>query len=93
MFPALGLQKLVKKTQLSLTNLNCSNTGSPLNHTDITFIADSFPLLEDFDISFPKVRISSDDYDSCNNALKVLTQKLSKLRRVNLSGNLYVNDS
>jgi len=33
------------------------------------------------------------DYDSCSNALKVLAQKLSKLRKVNLYGNLYVNDS
>ena len=32
-------------------------------------------------------------YEDYNNALKVLIQKLSKLRKVNLGGNSYIDDS
>jgi len=94
-FPELGLRTILKRTTISstLTSLICSNIGS-LHHTDISFMSDSFPFLQQLDISFPKT-ITGNDYDSeaYNNALKVLTQKLSKLHKVNLSGNLYVNDS
>ena len=93
-FPALGLQTILKKNKSILTSLICSHVGN-LKYDDMTFIADSFPFLQDLDISFPKERRIGNYYnDSYNNALKVLlTQKLSKLCKVNLSGNIYVNDS
>ncbi|RHN68621.1 putative leucine-rich repeat domain, L domain-containing protein [Medicago truncatula] len=59
----------------------------------MTFIADSFPLLEELDISFPKGISGDDYYYNYNNALKVFLTRLSELRKVNLSGNSYVNDS
>lgn len=89
-FPTLGLQTILKNTKSTLTSLTCSNIGS-LYHTDISFIADSFPFLQQLDISYPK--IITNDSDNYNNALKLLTQKLSKLRKVNLSGHFYINDS
>jgi F-box/leucine-rich repeat protein 2/20 len=49
------------------------------------------------DISFPGGEIENDDYDSLkedyNNALILLAQKLSNLLNINLSGNIYINDS
>ena len=95
-FPTLGLQTILKNTTISstLTSLTCSNIGS-LHHTHISFIADSFPFLQQLDISFPKIIIieDADTNDHYNNALKLLTQNLSKLRKVNLSGHFYINDS
>ena len=92
-FPTLGFHTILNNTTISstLTSLTCSNIGS-LHHTHISFIADSFPFLQQLDISFPKI-IIPDDNDHYNNALKLLTQKLSKLRKVNLSGHFYLNDS
>ena len=92
-FPASGLRNFVEKTKLPLTSLICSNIGSPLNQTDLLFIADSFPFLQQLDISFPKGITSGGDNDGCNKALQVLTQKLPKLLKVNLSGNFYINNS
>ncbi|XP_024634750.1 F-box/LRR-repeat protein 4 [Medicago truncatula] len=85
-FPVLGLQTILKNTTISstLTSLTCSNIIS-LKSIDITFIADSFPFLQDLNISFP---LGLSGYEDYNNALKVLTQKLSKLCKVNLSGNI-----
>jgi len=93
-FPTLGLQTILRNTKSTLTSLTCSNIGS-LYHTDMSFIADSFPFLQQLDISFPKIIIieDADTNDHYNNALKLLTQNLSKLRKVNLSGHFYVNDS
>ncbi|MCI08129.1 F-box/LRR-repeat protein, partial [Trifolium medium] len=59
----------------------------------------SFPFLQHLDLSFPGGRGGiSDDRDSSKrddytNALNLLAQKLSKLCSINLSGNVYVNDS
>ncbi|KAK2395667.1 F-box/LRR-repeat protein [Trifolium repens] len=91
-FPTSGLQTIVKRTKLTLTSLICSNLGS-LNHTDILFMADSFPSLQQLNINFPKCITAFGSSDDYNNALQVLTQRLPKLRKVNLSGNLYINDS
>ncbi|KEH34391.1 F-box/LRR protein, putative [Medicago truncatula] len=91
-FPVLGLQTLLKKTttKSTLTSLTCSNMAS-LCHTHISLIADSFPFLQQLDISFPKT--ISGNAHAYYNALQLLTQKLSKLRNVNLSGHSYFNDS
>jgi len=95
-FPVLGLQTILLRkttTKSTLTSLTCSNMAS-LHHTDISFIADSFPFLQQLDISFPKtIPGNGENSDTYNNALQLLTQKLSKLRKVNLSGNSYINDS
>ena len=87
-FPALGLKTILNNT---LTSLTCSNIAS-LKFTDITFIADSFLFLQHLDISFPR-GLSDDQADHYNNAFNLLTHKLSKLRKVNLSGHFYINDS
>jgi len=94
-FPTLGLLTILKKTAISstLTSLTCSNIVF-LYHTDISFISHSFPFLQQLDISFPKTITGNGyDTDTYNNALKALTQKLSKLCKVNLSGNFYIDDS
>ncbi|CAJ2638826.1 unnamed protein product [Trifolium pratense] len=96
-FPTLGLQFILNNNPtFRLTSLICSNIAS-LKFTDITFIADSFPFLQHLDLSFPGGQIDHDDYDrqkeDYSNALNLLAQKLSNLLKVNLSGNVRVNDS
>jgi len=91
-FPEFGLRALLKNNKSTLTSLICSNVGY-LKCYDMTFIVDSFSFLEELDISFPKGLSGDDYYYNYNNALKVLLTRLSKLRKVNLSGNSYVNDS
>jgi F-box/leucine-rich repeat protein 2/20 len=59
-------------------------------------IADSFPFLQHLDISFPGggERIShQNQVKDYNNAINLLSQKLSKLCSVDFSGNFYINDS
>jgi F-box/leucine-rich repeat protein 2/20 len=96
-FPKLGLQSIIlKNPKFRLTSLICSKIAS-LKFTDITFIAHSFPFLQHLDISFAGGEIEHDDYDGMkvdyNNALNLVVQKLSNLLKVNLSGNVYINDS
>ncbi|GAU31239.1 hypothetical protein TSUD_149250 [Trifolium subterraneum] len=96
--PASGLRSILKNNNTSsrLTSLICSNVGC-LKFTDITFIADSFPFLQHLDISFPGggggLSHLSHQVKDYNNALNLLSQKLSKLRTVDFSGNFYINDS
>ncbi|GAU28253.1 hypothetical protein TSUD_118600 [Trifolium subterraneum] len=65
-----------------------------LKFTDITFIADSFPFLQHLDLSFPGERtVFEEEEEDYNNALNLLVEKVKLLRSVNLSGNIYINDS
>ncbi|XP_045788789.1 F-box/LRR-repeat protein 3-like [Trifolium pratense] len=96
-FPKLGLQSIILNNNnnnptFRLTSLICSNIAS-LKFTDITFIAHSFPFLQHLDISFDGGGDDDCIKEDYNNALKLVARKLSNLLKVNLSGNVYVNDS
>ncbi|GAU35698.1 hypothetical protein TSUD_258730 [Trifolium subterraneum] len=71
----------------TLTSLICSNIIS-IRKSDFFLIADCFPFLEELDLSFP-------GYSSfnVNSEIDVISLALPKLRKVNFSGNNYINDS
>ncbi|MCI21906.1 F-box/LRR-repeat protein, partial [Trifolium medium] len=87
-FPAYGLrafsQKITTLTSLTFFNLD------PFNSTDIFFIADSFPFLEELGLSYviPCLRYCT----SIPSIVEPLSLVLFKLRKVNLSGHDYIND-
>ncbi|GAU36461.1 hypothetical protein TSUD_166270 [Trifolium subterraneum] len=54
-------------------------------------IADCFPLLEELDLSNPIIE-SEENYESLVNGVKALSSKLFKLRKVNLTSHIYIND-
>ncbi|KAK7255362.1 hypothetical protein RIF29_28771 [Crotalaria pallida] len=99
--PADGLRALGKKMN-TLKSLTCSNMGS-LTNADLLLIADCFPLLEELDISFPTDldKIFIIDCKNLDNitgpvsdfGIKALSLALPKLRKVNLSGNYFINNS
>ncbi|PNX93304.1 F-box/LRR-repeat protein [Trifolium pratense] len=74
----------------SLTSLTCSYSKS-FNGTVMVLIADCFPLLEELDLSNPKIE-SEEKYESLLNGVKALSSKLYKIRKVNLSRHKYIND-
>ncbi|KAK7349115.1 hypothetical protein VNO77_06218 [Canavalia gladiata] len=92
--PSNGFRALAKKIK-SLNSLTCSHMGS-LRNADIILIGECFPLLEELDLSFPK----DADYNNSNSfngplsdcGVKAMSLALPKLRRVNLSGNFFLND-
>ncbi|XP_045830684.1 F-box/LRR-repeat protein 3-like [Trifolium pratense] len=83
--PANGLQVFSQKIT-TLTSLICSNIGH-IKKSDLYLIAEGFPLLEELDLSLPKDIDFYDDFD-----INAITLALPKLRKVNLSGNYYIND-
>ncbi|KAK2432399.1 F-box/LRR-repeat protein [Trifolium repens] len=80
--PANGLRAFAKKIT-SLTSLTCSNIHK-IRTYDLVLISDCFPLLEELDLSNPR-KVSFEQ----NSKFFVLP----KLRKVNLSGHYYINDS
>jgi len=84
--PTKGLQGFSQKIT-TLTSLTCSNIAH-LHTNDFFLIADCFPLLEELDLSFPIYIDSYDDFE-----INALSLALPKLRKVNLSGSYYINDS
>ncbi|CAJ2656353.1 F-box/LRR-repeat protein 3-like [Trifolium pratense] len=86
--PSNGLQIFSQKIT-TLTSLICSNIGF-FYISDLYLIANSFPLLEELDLSLPKIEvIKSYDYFDINS----ITLALPKLRKVNLSGCYYITNS
>lgn len=71
----------------TLTSLFCSNIGY-IGKTDLFLIVDCFPLLEELDLSVPGFIDFYEDFE-----IRDLTLGLPKLRKVNLSGVYYLNDS
>jgi F-box/leucine-rich repeat protein 2/20 len=71
----------------TLTSLICSKLVC-IRQSDLFFIADCFPFLEELDLSFPRHAWFDDDFE-----INSITLALSKLRKVNLSGNRYINNS
>ncbi|PNX71988.1 F-box/LRR-repeat protein, partial [Trifolium pratense] len=88
--PAIGLRAFSKKIT-TLTSLICSNIESVYS-TDLFLIAECFPFLEKLDLSNPKVFVNQ-NHISFLHGLDVLSSSLLKLRKINLSGHCYVNDS
>ncbi|CAK8567031.1 unnamed protein product [Lathyrus sativus] len=84
--PIHGLRVFSQKIT-TLTSLVCSNIVY-IYKTDLFFIVDCFPLLEELDLSFPQLIDFYDDFK-----ISDLTLALPKLRKVNLSGIYYLNDS
>ncbi|CAJ2656356.1 F-box/LRR-repeat protein [Trifolium pratense] len=80
--PANGLREFSKKIT-SLTSLTCSHIGKIRSH-DLVLISDCFPLLQELDLSNPR-KVPSE----LNSKFFVLP----KLRKINLSGHYYMNDS
>ncbi|XP_061340093.1 F-box/LRR-repeat protein 4-like [Gastrolobium bilobum] len=89
--PSNGLRSLAKKMK-TLNSLSCSNMGS-LKNADLLLIADFFPFLEELDLSFPKDCNSNNFTDPVSDfGVKALSLALPKLRKVNLSGNYFINN-
>ncbi|CAK8574586.1 unnamed protein product [Lathyrus sativus] len=82
--PANGLRVLGRKIK-TLTSLICSHVAS-IFKSDLIIIADSFPFLEELDLSFHQI------IDIVGFGINSLSLALPKLRRVNLSGSSYINE-
>jgi len=72
----------------TLTSLTCSCIKS-INGTDLSLIANYFPLLEELDLSYPK---KLENYESFLNGVEAISSTLFKLRKVNLSYHYYINN-
>ncbi|XP_058733034.1 SCF E3 ubiquitin ligase complex F-box protein grrA-like [Vicia villosa] len=72
----------------TLTSLNCSNMDS-IKTTDLLLIADCFPFLEELELGRIEMFFHQTSFID---AIKTLSFKLSKLRKVNLSTHPYMND-
>ncbi|KAK2449591.1 F-box/LRR-repeat protein [Trifolium repens] len=81
--PTNGLRALSKKIT-TLTSLSCSGIES-LRNNDIILISNCFPFLEELDVSNVEKRVHV--------VVNAKFLKLPKLRKVNLSGHYYLNDS
>ncbi|CAJ2656370.1 unnamed protein product [Trifolium pratense] len=86
--PAIGLRAFSKKIT-TLISLVCSNIES-IYGTDLFLIAECFPLLEELDLSNPGEFANHVNF---LDGLDALSLALFKLRKINLSGHCYVNDS
>ncbi|XP_050231958.1 uncharacterized protein LOC126680803 [Mercurialis annua] len=99
-FPHSGLGQL-GLTMRNLRKLNCSKM-SGLQDNDLFLIGSSFPLLEEIDISFPVYNSRFNPNGSldlhCFSGIVTdegvlhLARKLSKLLKIDLSGNRFISD-
>ncbi|CAJ2656371.1 unnamed protein product [Trifolium pratense] len=80
--PQNGLRALSQKIT-TVTSLTCSHIIF-IHKYDFYIIVDCYPFLEELDLSFPK------HIDKNTN---ILPSELPKLRKVNLSGDYYIDDS
>ncbi|KAL6137824.1 hypothetical protein ACLB2K_063113 [Fragaria x ananassa] len=79
---------------MNLTSLNCCRVGF-LHDTDLTLIAESFPMLQELDISYPEQGSSTGSSDRkpiSDSGVLSLAMNLKSLRRINLSGNDFITD-
>ncbi|XP_010244792.1 PREDICTED: F-box/LRR-repeat protein 2 [Nelumbo nucifera] len=95
--PTRSLEELGAKMR-SLRILICSRLCF-LQDSDLIAIADSFPSLEELDISYPEQDFgSSAEQDSVfpgmvtDAGITVLSSKLSSLQKINISGNHLISD-
>ncbi|GAU16362.1 hypothetical protein TSUD_117110 [Trifolium subterraneum] len=82
--PATGLLTFSKKIT-TLTLLVCSKIRS-INDTDLKLIADCFPFLEELDLSYPGELVNY------SVGIQALSLSLFKLRKINLTNHLQLND-
>ncbi|GAU45683.1 hypothetical protein TSUD_268150 [Trifolium subterraneum] len=94
--PVDGLRSFSKNIT-TLTSLSCSGMKS-INSSDLSLIADCFPLLEELDLSDPVCLELPEEPDeffnsvhNFNSGLQTLSLSLLKLRKVNLSSHYYIN--
>ncbi|XP_045830802.1 F-box/LRR-repeat protein 2-like [Trifolium pratense] len=95
--PVDGLRSFSKNIT-TLTSLSCSRMDC-INSSDLSLIADCFPLLEELDLSDPVWLHLADEREeywnsvhNFNSGLETLSSSLFKLRKVNLSDHYYIND-
>ncbi|AET02653.1 uncharacterized protein [Medicago truncatula] len=90
--PTNGLQAFSQNIT-TLTSLTCSHMGN-LRSSDLTLIADCFPLLEELDLSKPSVLLIYPIIypNRMLNGIETLSLSLAKLRKVNLTFHIYMND-
>ncbi|XP_004305486.1 PREDICTED: F-box protein SKP2B-like [Fragaria vesca subsp. vesca] len=91
--PVNGLRVFSSK-MMNLTSLNCCRVGF-LQDTDLTLIAESFPMLQELDISYPEQGSSTGSSDwkpISDSGVLSLAVNLKSLRRINLSGNDFITD-
>lgn len=98
--PINGLRVLGSK-MTNLRCLNCSKNGT-LQDNDLGLIAQSFPYLEELDISYPEHGYgyssnglpdwSRSSRPISDTGIYSLSEKLKGLRKINLSGNYFITD-
>jgi F-box and leucine-rich repeat protein 2/20 len=71
-----------------MTSLTCSHLAT-LHSTDLFFIDDCFPLLEELNLSDPR---EFNYHNSLHDGVEAISLSLLKLRKVNLSRHHYIND-
>ncbi|XP_065869269.1 uncharacterized protein [Euphorbia lathyris] len=99
-FPSIGV-KALGLTMRNLRKLNCSKICS-LQDSHLIEIGNSFPLLEELDISFPQYSSRFNPNGSldlhsffgvvADDGIIEMTKKLNKLRKIDLSGNYFITD-
>ena len=92
-FPIRGLRVLGAKMK-KLRCLDCTQIES-LQDSDLGFIANAFPVLEELDISYPEpVHFCSSQFwePISDSGILALSLKLNGLRKINLSGNHFITD-
>lgn len=91
--PVVGLRALGSK-MMDLKSLNCSKMGF-FGDSDLNVIAESFPCLEELDISY---HADENSYSTIGSkpisdlGIFSLSLKLKSLRTINLSGNSFITD-
>ncbi|KDP42012.1 hypothetical protein JCGZ_27030 [Jatropha curcas] len=100
LFPLMGVRELGLRMR-NLRKLNCSKVVS-LQDSDLFVIGNSFPLLEDLDISFPQyysrfnpngsLALASFSGVVTDEGIFDLAMKLNRLCKINLSGNHFITD-
>ncbi|GAU44285.1 hypothetical protein TSUD_267800 [Trifolium subterraneum] len=95
--PVDGLRSF-SKSITTLISLSCSRMKS-INSSDLSLIADCFPLLEELDLSDPVCLSLPEEPDeffnsvhNFNSGLETLSLSLLKLRKVNLSSHYYITN-
>ncbi|CAN1224094.1 F-box/LRR-repeat protein 20 [Linum perenne] len=99
-FPSEGLSLLANRMR-NLKKLNCSRICG-LQNSDLFVIGNSFPSVEDLDISFPQYNSRFNPNGSLDlqsfvafvtdEGITDLSLKLRDLRRINISGNQFITD-
>ncbi|XP_050384434.1 uncharacterized protein LOC126801028 [Argentina anserina] len=92
--PVNGL-RMFSSRMVNLKSLDCSKVRF-LHDSDLTLIAESFPLLQELDISYPEFGpatvTSGWKQPISDSGIYSLTVNLKSLRRINLSGNHFITD-